>query len=291
MNNDIKDTDNLADYLKDDVLFNDYILKIIRTDKKDLFEKIIKYFKESNMDFNENILDNILVGLLYFDRNISYFIQNFSIEKLNQILELSYKIAPKMEDYVYELLVNDFDVDSLIEVKIYLQIAYSYLIKQVEMLDKQDNTLEYKQKVENIFVFYIESMKYYLSELYNPVIFQRQNLEILAKTEAMCVIIGETFDNRAQNRVDYIKSLKEALKYNSDFKLIILNSINVIENSVVEDEEVVDSEFDDLAAKVKQTIFVLIRSNKINEAKYVLEEYKKTNPTDPDIEKFVKLMI
>lgn len=291
---------------KNGALISAYVLKAINFDKVELFNKCDNYFKENHKsEYSSQAF--LLIGKLYFSQDINDFFEEFSIEALNNVLSLAFANISECKDIFYKKLSSDLEVNSLHEVKIYLQIAYYYLISQIRDIKNGNINLELKIKIENIFVFYIESMIYYLNEVYQPVMFQKQNLDLLSKEESMCSILSHSFNNRFENKVEYIKALKDALAYNEQFKYIVLNSIEIIENNSIEiiennSSEVIENnsssisaleskEFDQLAAKIKQSISVLIVKKQFDQAKEVLEQYKSVNPTDPDIEKFNRLMI
>lgn len=270
-------------------LLNIYVMKVIKFNRKELFDKIEQYYNEKFGGYDS--YDIIFIGRLYFYRDLSYFFENYSLTLIDKILSSAYGNLPQFKDHFYEVLTGDLEVSSLAEAKVYIQVAYFHLMSQVDSLkaDNVDNSV--KQKVEEVFVFYVESMIYYLNELYSPVMFQPQNFDVISKEDAMCIIISAGFENRETNQVEYIKALKEALIYNDKFKYIILNSIDVLENSVVAvTEELEESEFDILSKKIKQTVSVLIVKKELEQAKDVLSQYKSINPNDPDIEKFNQML-
>lgn len=267
-------------------LLNIYVLKVIKFNRVDLFDVVEKHYNDLCIEYGYGRLESLLIGRLYFYKDISYFIKNYSIEKLNKILMLSFANIPEFKYEFYKVLTNDIEVDSLEEVKIYIQIAYYYLISQIPTLQEEVDDVKFKNMVEEVFVFFIETSIYYLNETYEPVMLEKSNINNLPKDEAMCVIISKFFENSNTNSnpIEYIKVLKEALIYNQEFKYIILNSINVIEARCNENE------FEVLSQKIKQAISDLIEKNEFEQAKVMLEQYKLINPNDLYIEEITKFI-
>lgn len=275
---------------QEDLLAN-YCLSVLVCGRKDLYEKVKSYFDENEIEYNANKFKHLLVCQLYFERDLSFLINNCSFGEIGVFFKLIFSI-PQFQDVFTELLVNDITANNLREVRIYLQLAYWHLISQIPRLKQKNNLFMYKEDVEAVFNFYVETTMYYLNEVYEPVVFQKQNLELLSKSDGMCVILSKHLKDKTNNRVEYIKSLRNALVHNPEFKHIILNSISVIENEIKFYEESREkTEFEQLAEKIKKSITNLISQNQMEQAKIILQQYKSISPNDPDIEKFNKLMV
>lgn len=287
---------NLTQYdLTSENFVNKFLLNVIEFNQIDLFEKFLTWFENNNGIYNYSNNSIILMAKFSFYQDISYLIENYSEAQINSLFRLAFKEIDILKSIFYNICSNDIEATSLIEVQIYLKLAYWYLISQSNCLG-EDSSLELKRQVEEVFIFYIETMIYFLNELYQPVIFQKQNLDVLTKEEAMCIIISDGFDNKDSDKVSYLKCLKEALEYNSNFKEIILNTIFIMENEDTIQKpqaqtQFSNSEYDELAKKVKESIILLIENNQFDQAKIVIEQYKNINPNDPDLEKFIKLMV
>lgn len=297
----LKDIDKANEFLNEceaykyaeenEILLMNYVFSVIICERKDLHEKVKSYYNENQIEYNFNKLKYVLVSEVFFERDLTYLIKNASFGEIGVFFKLIFEI-PQFQNVFTELLINDITANNLREVRIYIQLAYWHLVTQISKLKLKSNTFMYKEDVETIFQFYIETTMYYLTEVYEPVVFQKQNMELLSKSDAMCVILSKHFKDKNENRVEYIKALRNALAHNPEFKYIILNSISVIENEIKFNKESQEkTEFEQLAEKIKKSITNLISQNQMEQAKLVLEQYKSISPNDPDIEKFNKLMI
>lgn len=273
--------------IEDISLLDSYITKIIICNREDLFKKAMIYCNENNLSDKWNKRISVLVAKILFYLDISYFINNYDESSLNACLTWGYKHIPQIRSILYKILSKDVEVNNLKEVKIYIQMAYFYLIEEVVTLSNNNVDIGLRKKIDEVFTNYLELMIYYIFEVYQPVMSDESSLDMLTNEESLCVVISRGFENRLENPFEYIQLLKDSLSYDVKFKEIVLNCIYVIENQedtkCIEKSQVQYSEFELLAQKIKGTIKDFILKHEFEQAKTVLEQYKLINPNDTDI--------
>lgn len=284
--------ENLTNYYTDLDLAN-YFYYIIKFSQIDVAKRVLEILGQEINIYNDKksylffclkllVLEDIEDYLVELEiSEISYFIDVFFDD------ELDYKF-----DALFKILSVKNNFNSLKEMLIYIKLMEKYIFV-VSKIILNDDIKTKKYKLNEIFEKYIRQMYFYVETVYSKTIFENKQYDLLFGQEAFCYIMYPSLEQKNSNQIEYIRKLKEALNYCNLFNNVISNAIEVLKemnsDSTVKTNSF-DSEFQVLGEKIKLTIIEAIKANDNEKAKNIIDEYKKINPNDPDIENLYNII-
>lgn len=254
----------------------DIITKFFANNEK-FYGKYNKFIEDSS-EQNLNILISEMVNIECRKNNISFIGQilfialknNYSIENLfgnlncKTILEFIEECNSKFkEEFCY--LINQYvkydGKNDFNSVKIKMLFCKSILILD----DKKDN--EYKE----IFRLYLDYSFKYMKSIYSECVINNCLInEVKDNEHEFILYMYRAEEIKKTNKKDYISYLRKALKAYPAMK-------RAIEQILKETEKLLEnksSEMDLLKNKLIENIEFLIKNNKIDEAKNIIEQFK-----------------
>ncbi len=298
-------------------LFDDFCMDC----RKDLISEVEKFSNENvfeKYELFESIVSNcskfssdVYVRLLNI-RLADYKKRNGIDITLSKVLNDDFVIDESLSDYIYYVVKYNLHID-LISSKVSfskLDVMVSGLIKKyvdfskyisgynfvesdslkyvglsIELLYKCLEKMNFAEgvSVTNVYETFLYFVGVYMDNIYMS--YDIKDLSIALPESVnfgyMCMIAESSLQNGDKSL--YIKQVKQILaEYTnmSAFVKTLLDKLTATQNS----EPV--SEFEQLVASVKKNISMLISNNQHAQARLILDEYIKINPSDPDIKIF-----
>ncbi len=237
-------------------------------------------------------------------QDVRDFLENCSLDAILAFINQYFNNAYVYKlNALYEVLSNKNDYYCLKEMCVYLKLMEKYIVLQSKTILEQDECTDEdlvikdieleKEKLNKIFEIYVKNMYLYVRTIYNSELLDNKQFDVLLGEEIFCYIVYPALEQKSNNSLEYIKTLKVGLNYCKEFKNVITNVLFCIEKenaNLVNDTPVVNTEFESLSEKIKLTIIDAIKANELDKAKIIIEEYKKINPSDPDIIKLLNII-
>jgi glycosyltransferase involved in cell wall biosynthesis len=201
-----------------------------------------------------------------FENIYSFFsINNYTLQLyLRDILKNYPESALKMFDFIkskiFETNIN----------KIYTNIVLEFVL----IVSNKFNDVDY------VFLFkkYIYDTIKYMKYMYNKDILDINNYRLFTNSEELfCLYIEYSIKNFKDNKLEYIKTLRKALKLCNHHKKGVEFLINEFKEYPHSDE------FNKLSADLKNRIQQFISNEELASAKILITEYKKINSHDDDV--------
>lgn len=212
-----------------------------------------------------------------------------SITHLERII---YKISKEHNDfdkYIYEFILHtskEGNKSRLLK-KINCVLAYNYLlIKNRKIKNTEFTHIEIKELVE-IFELMIGMTNDYVDCSYSKNLSRSDIISILPDYQAFFCSIYNEFKNKDNATIEYIRAIKENIKYCTSIADCINAVIKFTASMPIEDTKP-NPEFEKMAKQFKQAINSLIRTGRKQQAIDGLTQYKQVSPTDRDIKMFEK---
>lgn len=209
------------------------------------------------------IKSNIPLKLLKGKLNINDLYKNFDL--LNN----------QYDNFIDEILNYDYVTNDPFECSIIKSMYESAMV----LIDDFEN----KEIGINLFNKYLDSFINFADYTFNKNIFNDEDI-VLAPNNIQfgyyCLKANEYLSNNEE--LNYVKSLRKALDTNNAMKNIISILIDNFKEVTKSNSKEL-SEFEILANTVKNNIKELLKTNMLNEARLILNEYKQLNPNDPEI--------
>lgn len=298
--------------IEEDILHTFWISLDASIDKQEKRkkEKLLKLF--SMGDCKYSLLNKVR---LCMKENTDNRIQ----ELIYKINELDFKSLPIcFADVVYFLLINsnaaigeilynlrDYSIQSYLQYLInkyeneLTNIILNYLedkrsnrsfneIKFQKVLNKSILILDKinEKRYQQVWKDYIADGVYYIHQVYNKNIIERESIYNVTNDEdAFFIYMFLAQEANKKDKVLYVKYLRKAI----DVYPIMRKGIEILIKNLEEDNEESNKksytkqqqeEFSDLKIKVKENINILLKLEKITEAKLIIDEYLQIVPDD-----------
>lgn len=195
----------------------------------------------------------------YFELNNSV-LQLYIRDTLKNYPESALKMFNFIKKKIFETDIN----------KIYTNIAIEFVL----MMSNKFNDIDY------VFLFkkYIYDTTQYMKHMYKDVILNIDNHRLFSNNEELfCLYIDSAIKKFKNNKLEYIRSLRKALKLCSHHK----KGVEFLINEFVEHPN--NDEFNELSKNFKYRIQQMINSEDFNTAKTLIAEYKKINSHDEEV--------
>lgn len=270
-------------------LDNDIVLEIERnfSSKNDLYERLNEFRLSLG---NRELFDNILSEIINLNKNEQEFYYGellyFSINenyKLNDLLSVfTFNILDKFIEFCDSKYKNEFRKKILNYLENNLEETFvsikSIILFSKYLLDKDeylDNDV-YKM----VFDKYIEYGVKYISLVYSKTVIEEELVEYIKDEEDQFFICMYKAIICKNEKVNYIKNLKKALKMYPRMKKGIEGLIGEFQESLDNKQ---DEQMESLKKELINNINLLISCGKINEVKVIINQYEQIMGIDEDI--------
>lgn len=283
--------ENIEEKYKISSLFSEF-----DNDSKDPYLTLMKIrqaYSDNHSDIEAMIaefLEKIDKFEIYYSDIIYYILKNKMApelfkHKLNLDDLLTYFdiLNKQHNDFTDIILDYDFESDKPYESYILKSLYESALI----LIEDED-----KEIIIDLFKRYINNFKVYIKHIYNKDILVENSIALLPRSIQFGYYCMQANEYLSKNdELNYIRYLRKALSSNKAMKNIISLLIESFkeENKNNAPDEL--SEFDMLAVTVKNSIIELIKVHNLVEAEIILNEYKKLNPNDAEIQSLERMII
>lgn len=260
-----------------------------------LLNKIRMYIKE-DMNVEKKVEDEIKAlkfeSLPVFYADIIYFLldkkmpitsilQNLrEYDFLKYINYLTHKYN-NFGEVILKYLDNISEEKSLTEVK--LRKVLCKVALNLSQLDIE--------RFKNLWDTYIENGTYYIAEVYNRRIIENEMIyDVKDSEDAFLLYMFLAMENKDKDELSYIRYLRKALKVYPNMKKGIELILKEIEkessqNSPAASNSSIQNELEELKKGVKKNIHMLLKANRITEARALVNEYLKIVPGDIEMQK------
>ncbi len=212
-------------------------------------------------------------------KNIFDYLPNSSSEKLyNFLISVEAKHLNWFETVYDYLLKIDFDSKTPLKTILFSRdLAYTALL----IINKNNHVYEMDKKVNFLFELFLTLSNHYISSVYNKDI-TPDILRLIPSKDSFAYAAHQGYIVKESEPAKYLTSLKEALTYNNSLSVAVKIVMKNISQEV-EKRKSQSTEFAQLAVQVKAQISQFISIGKLNEAKMLVEQYAKINPSDPEL--------
>jgi glycosyltransferase involved in cell wall biosynthesis/tRNA isopentenyl-2-thiomethyl-A-37 hydroxylase MiaE len=201
-------------------------------------------------------MDNIY-SFLSLDNNI---LKLYLRDILKNCPESALKLFNYIRSKVFESDIN----------KIYTNMAIVFTLMISNKFSDKDYTFLFKKYIYDTMQF----MKYmYKKDMLNI----NNHLLFINKEELFCLYIDTAVKKLRNNKLEYIKTLRKALKLCNHHK----KGIELLIDGFI--EQPTDEEFGKLSKDLKRQIQQLINNEEFSNARILLNEYKKINSSDEEL--------
>lgn len=293
----LDDAENLAKHLsqykiyeyqdnnKQYIYLNPYFDYVCKYNQAKLIQNVIDFLKDKE-DLNDSYSVKIFYAKLLLG-DIDDYLKNCNASGLIQhVTSLFYETDISKLSQIYKIVKNKTEYTNLKEMVTYLKLMELFILNKSKTILNNEDRVE----LNEIFEIYVKKMYLYVKTSYNNNILNSEQFEILKPQELFGFIIYPALEQKQSNQVEYIKILKEGLKYSSQFKDVIFNVIELIQLNNTNNTPEPNSEFKLLSEKIKLAIIEAIKANDMEKAKTIIDEYKKINSTDPDIANLLNII-
>lgn len=280
------------------------LLEVDCYDKIGDIDSAIRVLKEKNISkYNEELdlikyfefikkynLKEIACDIIEYIRNNKYdYLTNHTVDDIIEFIDFYFNDTDdKILNQLYDIVLDKNEYENLKEMLIYLNLFEKYLLNKSNIIEKLEIELDYQELFElnKMFELYIKNMYVYIYRTYSKEVLEDTSYGIFSKQEKFCLNIYNALEKKDDNLIEYVKSLKICLGYCTSFNYLVSNAINCIKK----ENEKPKTEFELLGEQIKLTIIQEIKLNNMEKAKLILEQYKKINPTDSDIENLANII-
>ncbi|MCT8976130.1 glycosyltransferase family 2 protein [Clostridium sp. CX1] len=245
----------LMENLKDTVKANKEILSFANemnfNNLPDYFSTLIYYIVKNRGDLYQ-VLYNVS------ETNLERFLRH-CFNKFKNMLRLS-------EEYISSKEL--FDENNINHLRI-----SKVLMKNILLQSK--NKEEYKE----LFYQYVNIGGKYIKSIYKDEIIEKEMVYDLKQEDAFLVLVNKAHNVKKDNHKEYIRYLREALFFYNDFS----DYIEILNKDLERELDKKEDEFEQYRMQVKNTIKSLIESNKLDDAKSIINQYEQIVPNDLEI--------
>ena len=272
-------------------------------------KEIVKLFSKGNCDYcllnrvrlkldedkdsiGKDLLDEIkglnFGNLPVFFGDLLYILLFMQDESIGEILSnVKYSLLQAYIQYI----INKYDEGIKDIALVYLntmarktnfeEIRLQKELRKALLLNKLVMHNEYK----DVFNDYLTDGIYYIKQIYNKEVINKVNIyDVKSDEDIFLIYIYLANEAKKADRLAYIRYLRKGLKVYPAMKkgieLLLEDFVEVREEKPMDNKE---REFDALKNKVKESLDGLIKSNRINDAKLVIDEYLKIVPDDMEM--------
>lgn len=229
-------------------------------------EKIYDYLC-SNVEFNEEV--NCYGELIYLgiknNFDITLIIKNSSYEKCTEFLDFCNKKYDDFSECLFDYFNRNNDVeDKFLKNKVNIIICRALLI--LDKINDEENEL--------IFERYIENGVELIQKVYTKYVLENEMvLELKNKEHEFFIYMMKANENKENNKKEYVRYLRLALKSNPFMK----KQIEVVVRKIEEDKS---NELEKLKNTFLNNINLLIESGNLTEAREALKMYRELYADD-----------
>jgi len=233
-------------------------------------ESLISKAMENYRDCND---------ILYFILKYNYDITNWAdnIDPFYVKTMYSYLPSYQYSDILQMLIKYMNNVDELNSIKDMIVVSCFYDI----IFRKITNNMVTNAEAENMFINYVSVMIEYMNIVYNPDLFNDDDIYDLPSDAAFAYFGLKAINAKNENNIsEYLANLNKALKAKNEFNPIMI----ILLAGAKEYIELLNK-----YSNIKKIIKFDIENNKLEEARQFLMEYSNLNPNDPDLEILINM--
>ncbi len=233
---------------------------------------------QDDLILNQDCFSDVIYASVKSGRCIVDLFPHLKAQKLYKLIEMISTNRLDWFDTTYNYLKKlNMQKISPMQCLYYRDLSYSLL----SISEKNATMHGIGEKIVFLFGFFIELSQAYISAVYNLQVIS-DNLPLLSERDTFAFIVHPAYSARGKSPADYLRTLKEALKYDvalSDAVKYVLEDVAKLSDKKNEQS----NEFAQLAIQVKAQISQFISIGKLSEAKMLVEQYAKINPSDPEL--------
>lgn len=254
-----------------------------------VFLNKIRNNKEMNQSLAEEEL-NIIYSYDFNDKNdmygeLVYYLMTDGFQIDSVFSKLEEKEINRYNEYMArtfsdfsEVVVNYFKkYDD--QQDIYFSI-FSKALKRVVLIKEEIDNEDYL----DLFKRYVKEGVFYLEIVYNETILDAENIYVLKNHEEIFfMFMRKALMNKDHDQSKYLQYMRKALSAYDYMKKGVELLLEELKNEEKKQEETDNhskNEFEEYKILVRNNISVLIKDNKIAEAKHLIDEYLKIVPMD-----------
>ncbi len=242
--------------------------------QNNLADKIIEFISDIDT-IGDKYID--LIGYMFeYNIHISHIYDKIDVERLKNVLNTL--ISKNKSKFIDCLISYDYNPKNLKD-NFYYKAIYEVVLRWIDGYT-YDICIQLIEKYNNSFDKY-SKFEYTKSALSDEYIY------LMPKDVKFGYYFTKAFECKEKNdTVNYIKYLNHALKSDKNYKALISKLLDEIKKA----EQPID-EYTQLTMSIKKNIFQFIENKDFATAKQLLDQYKSTNPSDPEIQKLENKII
>jgi len=235
-------------------------------DNKELMNKLIQ------RDINElpNYYGDFIYYIMKFDNNSIFELNQMREDTFLNFLFYCQEKYDGLVDEIFNFIKKVEEIQDLNKIRIVKTIEKFLLLSEQLVQDKIDYVL----------ARYFDDGINYINQIYKEQIIEYElTNEITNQEHVFLIYISKALRYKTQNKKEYVRYLRKALKAYPQMKI----AIQVLLDEISNQEKIKEKELKELSEQFKKNIQVLIEKGMINEAKNLLLEYKKIFSDDVEI--------
>ncbi len=259
-------------------------LNAVRLSGKDLTEdqkELVEILKSDPLVYKLSIFSPFVYTMLKTKTDILALIQNCSAETMIANLKSVFINYADYPDIVYDYLSGvDLNVDLPNKQLMFIKnLSYLYI---ANLANVHKTTTVTDRQIEFVLDVYVDCSMKLINKVYDLDKLS-DNLELVSSELSAATVLFEARKHKQSDTILYLKLLKKALSCDQKLFKCLTGLIEKIEQNISQTNVVAD-EFAVLARNIKIQLRQLVSNGDLVNAKAIFEQYKKINPSDPDIE-------
>ncbi|MBM7869453.1 glycosyltransferase involved in cell wall biosynthesis [Clostridium pascui] len=251
-------------------IYNKIMLESNNYNSEKLYDVMLSLINKIDINQAPDYFGNLIYFILNKKENIYNILSHISEKNIERFLKYCYVKSKNLPEIIKECLsdsknLDDYNLDTLRITK--------NLLKSILIFNEDTKPLK------EIFYLYLKIGIEYIDKIYRTEIIEDEMIYNVDEESGFFILMHKAEKFKQSNFKEYVKYLRKTLlvcPYLKDY-------IEMLSKDVENEINKKNNEFEQYKIEVKNTIKALIENNRLEDAKVIIQDYKKIVLNDIDV--------